>query len=186
MPSFMRQAPIRQNSPLPTPSAQSSPAQSSPAQSSPPQNPSIRPEAFLTPDPPVKSPAKPPIADSTLAATLKSLRNPNPSPPPSRRRRPRSLRGYFHRLAPSLALPKQPIARVGDALLWILAAAGFRIGLGFLIHTFPMLAAPMSLLMFVPAIAAAYLAVFVPRSSPITLYRLLLVTLGLFVGGKLL
>jgi hypothetical protein len=183
MPSFMRQAPIRQNSPIPNPSVQNSPAQSSPIQSSPLQNSSIRPETFSTPDPPIKSSAKSPIADSTLAS-LKSLRN--PSPRSSRRRRPRSLRGYFHRLAFSLALPKQPIAIVCDALLWTLAAAGFRIGLGFLIHALPILATPMSLLMFVPAIAAAYLAVFVPRSSPITLYRLLLVTLGLFVGGKLL
>ncbi|KAM3090348.1 hypothetical protein ACKFKG_29980 [Phormidesmis sp. 146-35] len=120
-----------------------------------------------------------PMAAATRA-TLKSLKNPAP---PSRRRR--SLRHSLNRFAPSLGLPKPPIARLLDALLWTLAAAGLRIGLSFLVEIIPVLAMPIGALMFVPAIVAAYLAFFVPRSSPVLLYRLLLVTLGLFIGGKL-
>ncbi|MGV0023692.1 hypothetical protein [Phormidesmis priestleyi] len=131
----------------------------------------------------VSSPPKPssqkPLTASTRA-TLKSIKN-NSSP--SRRRR--SLRHALHRFAPSLELPQKPIARLLDALLWTLAAAGLRIGLNFLVGMIPFLAMPIGLLMFGPAIAAAYLGFFVPRSSPGLLYRLLLVTFGLLIGGKL-
>lgn len=140
----------------------------------------------LQPVSPQVSPAsKPkPISQKPLAAstraTLKSLKNPTS---PSRRRR--SPHYALHRLAPSLGLPKKPIARLLDALLWTLAAAGLRIGLNFLVGMIPFLALPIAVLMVGPAIAAAYLAFFVPRSSPVMVYRLLLVTFGFLIGGKL-
>lgn len=99
--------------------------------------------------------------------------------------RRRTIRRTLERLQALLQLPKKPIAIVLDALLWTLAAAGLRIGLNFVATSLPLLAMPLNLLIFLPAIAAAYLAIFVPQSSPAILYRLLLVTLGLFVGGKL-
>lgn len=172
IPSFM-QSPTRHQTASPQPSIPQPPAQQSVQPLT--RQQTVSSQSF-TPQPPV---SQKPFADST-SATLKSLKNPAPS-----RRRRRSLRHSLHRLMPSLELPKKPIVRFVDALLWTLAAAGLRIGLSFLIGAIPFLAMPIGLLMFVPAIAAAYLAFFVPQSSPALLYRLLLVTLGLFIGGKL-
>lgn len=141
-----------------------------------------------SPTPEMRKPPEQPPEESAIAAvrSLKTLSSQSlPASAARLRPRRRSVRSLVRQLTPSLKLPKQPIAIAIDALLWILAAAGLRIGLRSLVASLPVLMIPANLLIFLPAIAAAYLAIFVPRSSPVMIYRLLLVTLGLFVGGKL-
>lgn len=129
---------------------------------------------------------------STSQSTPKSmLRTPQASIPPfrpttslptTRVRRRKPLHRIMQRL---LQLPEQNSGIAIDAALWVLAAAGLRIGLKYLVIAMPMLNFPVTLLIFVPALLAAYAALFVPQANRIGIYRLLLVTLGLFVGGKL-
>ncbi len=99
--------------------------------------------------------------------------------------RRRTLRYYWRRLQPRLQLPQTRGAIAIDAMIWIFAAAGLRIGLTFLVGYLPFLGLPISLLLFVPAVLAGYLAFCVPKSSPVFIYRLLLIALGLLIGGKL-
>lgn len=84
-----------------------------------------------------------------------------------------------------LKLPDQPNAMAIDAALWVLASAGLRIGLDLVINAVPILAIPIHLLIFAPALIAAYSALFMPSVDRVAVYRLLLITLGLFVGGRL-
>ncbi len=84
-----------------------------------------------------------------------------------------------------LKFPDQPNAVAIDAALWVLASAGLRIGLNALVHAVPILAIPINLLIFAPALIAAYSALFMPSVDRVAVYRLLLITLGLFVGGRL-
>lgn len=84
-----------------------------------------------------------------------------------------------------LTLPDQHSGVAIDAALWVLAAAGLRIGLKYLAFSVPILAAPVNILLFVPALVAVYSALFMPQVNRVGIYRLLLVTMGLFVGGKL-
>ncbi len=97
----------------------------------------------------------------------------------------RTLRYYWRRLQPRLQLPQARGAIAIDAVVWTVAAAGLRIGLKGLVGYLPFLGLPISLLLLVPALVAGYLAFCVPKSSPIFIYRLLLITLGLLMGGKL-
>jgi hypothetical protein len=181
MPSFMKSPPtnLQPVSPDISPTPQPAPQQD---MKSPEHLPPVSPDLSPTRPSRSPSPAQKPMAASTRA-TLKSLKNKSlKNNSPSRRR---SLRHSLYRFVPSVDLPKKPIARLLDALLWTLAAAGLQIGLNFLVEMIPSLAMPIRLLMFGPAITAAYLAFFVPRSSPVMVYRLLLVTFGLLIGGKL-
>ncbi|MGG6267264.1 hypothetical protein ACQ4M3_22910 [Leptolyngbya sp. AN03gr2] len=107
---------------------------------------------------------------------------PTTNSPVMRSRRRKSTYPIVQRL---LKLPEQNSALVIDAALWILAAAGLRVGLSYLVILIPILKFPVILLMFVPALLAAYAAVFIPQANRAGIYRLLLITLGLFVGGKL-
>ncbi len=127
---------------------------------------------------------------------LPSVAQPNPSDAPpkfSTSPRPRvavtprrrTLRYYWRRLQPRLQLPQTRGAIAIDAVIWTFAAAGLRIGLTFLVGHLPFLGLPISILLFVPAVLAGYLAFCVPKSSPVFIYRLLLITLGLLLGGKL-
>ncbi|MEB3294072.1 MAG: hypothetical protein VKJ24_13010 [Synechococcales bacterium] len=109
-----------------------------------------------------------------------------PSVQRSRQRdlRSRSLRKLWTQVRPLLNIPKKPGAIVVDAGLWTLAAMGIRIGLQMAIAWVPALALPLNLLMLIPAASAVYLAFYVPQSSTAIVYRLLLLTLGLFLGGR--
>jgi hypothetical protein len=72
-----------------------------------------------------------------------------------------------------------------DAGLWILGAVLLRLASRVLLWGLPGLTGPLYLLMLAPAGLAAYLAFVVPNSNTAVIYRLLLLTLGLFIGGKL-
>ncbi len=98
--------------------------------------------------------------------------------------RRRTLRYYWRRFQPRLQLPQTRGAIAIDAVIWTAAAAGLRIGLKILVGQVPFLGLPIFLLLFVPAVVAGYLAFCVPKSSPVLIYRLLLMTLGLLIGGK--
>ncbi|MBE9008766.1 hypothetical protein IQ250_00875 [Pseudanabaenaceae cyanobacterium LEGE 13415] len=134
----------------------------------------------------VRLPLEPPRPTQT------TVKPPQPSIPPFRpttnipsarsRRRSKPIHRIMQQL---LKLPDQNSGIVIDAALWVLAAAGLRVGLSYLITLLPILKFPVILLMFVPALLAAYAALFIPQANRIGIYRLLLVTLGLFVGGKL-
>lgn len=84
-----------------------------------------------------------------------------------------------------LPLPIDPIARIVDAIAWVLAATGARLVLQFLLIVWPWFAYPLNALMTIPAIVAAYLAFCVPTSRSDLIYRLLLITLGLLIGSRL-
>ncbi|MCY7276311.1 MAG: hypothetical protein LH702_21890 [Phormidesmis sp. CAN_BIN44] len=99
--------------------------------------------------------------------------------------RRRTLRYYWRRLQPRLQLSQTRGAIAIDAVIWTFAAAGLHIGLKFLAEHLPFLGLPISLLLFAPAVLAGYLAFCVPKSSPVFIYRLLLIALGLLLGGKL-
>ncbi|MCY7321325.1 MAG: hypothetical protein LH660_05870 [Phormidesmis sp. CAN_BIN36] len=100
-------------------------------------------------------------------------------------RRRRTLRYYWRRLQTRLQLPQTRGAIAVDAVIWTVAAAGLRVGLTLLVKSLPLLNLPILLLLFCPAVLAGYLAFCVPKSSPVLIYRLLLLTLGLLIGGKL-
>jgi len=84
-----------------------------------------------------------------------------------------------------LALPQQPIDRIGDALLWIVLAAVARVGLRLLQMAFPHLASVFTGIMLAPAILSVCLVLFAPRCGVLSIYRLFLLCLGLMVGDKL-
>ncbi len=84
-----------------------------------------------------------------------------------------------------ILVPSAPGAKIVDGLVWVLATIGLRLVLNVVIQVIPVVAGPLNLLMAIPAILAAYLAFCVENSRSDTIYRLLLVTLGLFLGGRL-
>lgn len=110
-------------------------------------------------------------------------------PQPSlRRRTPPPKRGLIGRLGLRLrslfSIPQKPMDRLGDALLWVVISAVVRVGSRFLIATFPAYSALFICLMLAPAAVAVYLAVFVPNSGFVSVYRLFLIMLGLLIGGR--
>lgn len=128
-----------------------------------------------TPTRPAQSVSKPP---QTGIPPFRPTTNLHPVRP--RRRKP------LHRLIQRcLRLPEQNAGLAIDAVVWIFAAAGLRIGLNSLVAALPILNIPIIVLMCIPALLAAYAAFFIPQANRVGIYRLLLVTLGLFVGGKL-
>jgi hypothetical protein len=82
-------------------------------------------------------------------------------------------------------IPASPGAKVVDATIWIVAAIGGRLLLKGLILLIPVLSLPLNILMAIPAIVAAYLAFCVEQSRSAVIYRLLLITVGLFIGSRL-
>jgi hypothetical protein len=81
-------------------------------------------------------------------------------------------------------VPVDPGAKVVDAVIWIASSIALRLVIKGLIGLMPFLALPLNVLMAIPAIIAAYLAFCVPNSRSDVIYRLLLVTLGLFLGSR--
>ncbi len=127
--------------------------------------------------------AQPPIASVNPSDPPRFSTAPRPKTVVAPRRR--TLRYYWKRLQPRLDLPKTRRAIAVDALIWTSVAAGLRIGLTLLAKSLPFLSTPLFLLLFCPAMLAGYLAFCVPNSKPIVIYRLLLLTLGLVIGGNL-
>jgi hypothetical protein len=83
-----------------------------------------------------------------------------------------------------IPVPVDPWAKVVDVVVWVAGAIALRLLLKGVIYLLPPLALPLNLLMAIPAIVAAYLAFCVPNSRSDVIYRLLLVTLGLFLGSR--
>jgi hypothetical protein len=85
-----------------------------------------------------------------------------------------------------IPIPKGESAILFDALCWTLSAIGLRMTSQLLINLLPILSLPLNFLMLCPALLATYLAFCIPKSSSTAVYRCLLVTLGFFIGGKLI
>jgi hypothetical protein len=106
---------------------------------------------------------------------------------PSRRSRRHTLKSVALQIwQRATHLPSKPSAIALDALLWIFASIGLRYGLSAIASSLPALALPVSMLVFVPALMAIYAALFLPQVNSVSVYRLLLITVGLLIGGKLL
>ncbi|MBW4539175.1 MAG: hypothetical protein KME43_08505 [Myxacorys chilensis ATA2-1-KO14] len=106
---------------------------------------------------------------------------------PSRRSRRHTLKSVALQVwQRATHLPSKPSAIALDALLWILASIGLRYGLSAIASSLPALALPISMLVFVPALMAIYAALFLPQVNSVSVYRLLLITVGLLIGGKFL
>lgn len=88
------------------------------------------------------------------------------------------LRGCFQ-------VPRKPLDKLGDAFLWIVIAGVIRVGSRFLMATYPSYSPLIIVLMLAPAACAIYLALFVPKAGFVSVYRLFLIMLGLFLGGRL-
>lgn len=100
--------------------------------------------------------------------------------PRSRRRpRPNHWRNWV------LGLPRKPVGIAIDAGIWVLAATGLRIAMNYAALQVPIFLVVVNVLIFIPVLVAAYAALFVPRINQVGIYRLLLVTVGLIVGGLL-
>lgn len=82
-------------------------------------------------------------------------------------------------------LPKKPLDQIGDAAIWIAAAAAIRLSSQGVLAVYPAFAPIVTLLMLAPAAIAVYLAVFVPRAGSVSIYRLFLIMLGFLLGGRL-
>jgi hypothetical protein len=91
---------------------------------------------------------------------------------------------YGLKLRSFLQLPHTSLARVRDAVLWIVLAAAIRLGAQFLLVQVPALAPVLLVLMFAPAVGAVYLAMCVPKVGFVPIYRLFLIMLGLLLGGR--
>jgi hypothetical protein len=83
-----------------------------------------------------------------------------------------------------LDVPNDPSAKIVDLALWVIVAIGLRLVVKSMIYLFPALVVPLNLLMALPAIVAAYMAFCVPNGRSDVIYRLLLLTLGLFLGSR--
>jgi hypothetical protein len=98
--------------------------------------------------------------------------------PPTRQR---TLKSYLRQWRQTLQLPRHPVGRVIDAIGWVLGATLLRVGLKFLVATFSLPQLPITLLMVAIAV---YLAIIVPRSTQVSVYRFLLIVLGFWLGGR--
>lgn len=103
-----------------------------------------------------------------------------PSQPPELESDPNQP-GWFGRL---LLPPKDALGMAGDATIWVLGASVLRIGLQFFLGASPTLWIPIGLLLVTPALIAAYQVTFMPRSGMVLAYRLFLILVGLWVGGR--
>ncbi|MBF2029768.1 MAG: hypothetical protein IGS48_23935 [Oscillatoriales cyanobacterium C42_A2020_001] len=81
-------------------------------------------------------------------------------------------------------LPEEPMERLKDAVVWVGIAAIARLASHHLLSSLPFLSPVFTLMMIAPAALAIFLALFVPKTGWVPFYRLFLVMLGLFIGGK--
>lgn len=124
----------------------------------------------------------PPSMPKASQPSIPPFRPTSGFPTSTRQRRKKALHLFAQNI---LHLPTKTNEIAMDAALWVMAAAGLRVGLKYLVMAFPILELPVMLLVFVPALLAAYAALFIPKANRIGIYRLLLLALGLFVGGRL-
>lgn len=139
---------------------------------------------------PSSPPASDPLPELQMPEVMQA-RASSPIPASSRRSSRRSRRHTLKSVALQVwqratHLPPKPSAIALDALLWLLASMGLRYGLSAIATSLPALALPISMLVFVPALMAIYAALFLPQVNSVSVYRLLLITVGLLIGGKLL
>ncbi len=106
-----------------------------------------------------------------------------PQTQPSRSRRSRNRRRL--RWLDLLQLPRRPVDRLIDALIWLVLAALGRLGIRMLLLAFPVLSPGATGLLALPAAIGVGLLVFAPKVGYLPIYRLVLVTLGLWLGGRL-
>lgn len=121
------------------------------------------------------------VPETSQTGAIPTFR-PTSAPTSARYRRRKTVNILMQSL---LQLPTKNVGIAIDAALWVMASAGLRVGLNVLVAAVPMLRIPVMLLVFVPALLAAYAALFIPQVNRIGIYRLLLLALGLFVGGRL-
>ncbi|HIK16045.1 MAG TPA: hypothetical protein IGS53_12275 [Leptolyngbyaceae cyanobacterium M33_DOE_097] len=139
-------------------------------------------------------------AEQEARQTAEALRylagrdRPLPPPPaeatPPRQPLPQSARSTTAppRRSPTSAsrrLAQSVFDKLGDALLWIVAAAAARVAIRFLLASVPALTPILVPLMFAPALVAIALVFLKPNISFLPLYRLFLISIGLLLGGKL-
>lgn len=109
-----------------------------------------------------------------------------------RRRRKSHLRWDMQRFGQNLwrlmqqvlPMPPQPGAKVIDAIAWMIAAIGLRMVLKIIMLVIPAIAWPLNIVMALPALVAVYLAFCVENSRSDVIYRLLLITVGIFIGSR--
>jgi hypothetical protein len=99
--------------------------------------------------------------------------------------RRRTLKYYLQQLQKFLQLPSDFSGLLINTGVWVLSSAAISFGLKLLMISFPWLVVPLTILKIVPAMLAAYLALFVPNAGAISGYRLLLVMVGFWLGSKL-
>ncbi|MFM2431338.1 MAG: hypothetical protein RLZZ511_2551 [Cyanobacteriota bacterium] len=150
--------------------------------------------AQLRPPAELPSVERPSVELSGMRSPLRGLGKPMERSTVRRSRRTRSDRSAF-RLALNgrqllnwamarLPVPADPSAKIVDLALWVAGAIVLRLLVKSMIYLFPALVVPLNLLMALPAIVAAYLAFCVPNGRSDVIYRLLLLTLGLFLGSR--
>ncbi|UIE39558.1 hypothetical protein [Leptodesmis sichuanensis] len=83
-----------------------------------------------------------------------------------------------------LDIPRRPMERISDGVLWIVAGAIVRLIARSILVVLPSLSPVVTLLMLTPAMLAVFLVFFVPRMGWVPFYRLFLITLGLLIGSK--
>ena len=140
------------------------------------------------PIPPISETDKlqpPQVSQAASNQVRRQTGSPDRVPTRSRPKRSRHRFNWKGLSASLLKLPDESSRVAIDAVLWVLAAAGLRYGLKQLVIWLPIFSIPISILIFVPVLAAVYLALCVPKTNHVLIYRLLLITLGLFVGGRL-
>jgi hypothetical protein len=143
--------------------------------------PTVIPSAPQSPDQvPVRSRVR--VPERPQPGAIPAFRPTSGSPTSARLRRRKTINIFMQSI---LKLPTKNVGIAIDAALWVMASAGLRVGLEALITAIPILRIPVMLLVFVPALLAAYAALFIPQVNRIGIYRLLLLALGLFVGGRI-
>jgi hypothetical protein len=127
------------------------------------------------------------IPQHTPQTRIQSQAIPPFSPQAAQRpiRRRRNLRYYLHQFQKhALQMPTHPALIAMDSALWVLASAGLQYAIKFVATSLGIAGGGTGLIV-IPVLATIYLAFFQPNANAIAIYRLLLITLGLFVGGKL-
>jgi hypothetical protein len=132
-------------------------------------------------------PKQPRLPERSQQPRIRSQAIPTFAPQTSQRsiRRRRNLRYYLHQLQKhTLQMPEHPALIAMDSALWVLASAGLQYAIKFVATSLGFVGGGTGLIV-IPVLATIYLAFFQPNANAIVIYRLLLITLGLFVGGKL-
>ncbi|GEM_PF-5279247 len=118
--------------------------------------------------------SKPAASSTSRAIVHRPAQSPEPESDPNQP-------GWFGRM---LLPPQDALGMASDATMWVLGASVLRFGLQFFLGASPTLWIPIGLLLVTPALIAAYQVTFMPRSGMVLAYRLFLILVGLWVGGR--